>query len=488
MSSNDISFFLNPSSVAIIGASTRPGTWGNRIARGLVESKFAKSLYLINPATSELFGLPCYAGLDDVKGSVELAIISIQADLLWEALEACARRSVKGAIIITSGFGETETGGKYSEKDIADFGRDNHIRFIGPNVSGIYDLHANFYATGGNFFGIRASNMSFLCQGGFAVHNIVNRAHARGIGIGKFIHTGNEADLQCTDFLDFLGEDAETDAILMYLEGLNRPREFLKIARKIGPQKPIVVYKGGQSLAGQRAASSHTGAMAGPFEIYRGFFRQARCILASRFETIVELGRALLYYPPLKGSRIGIVTEGGSWGVMLTDYLSRNGFHVPELSESTQRLLRLAGMPYRASTKNPVDLGAAGDALKVRDKVSIVDALLSRPELDAVIIHGYGTFGRAADSPPEWMRVRQENEERVLRRSIEVMAHHGKPLIIGCHSSPFESDTVRNLTHDNIPVISRLEDIIEILSAMRLYEIYRIQCMQFPCYSRPVKG
>ena len=473
MEKKDLSFFLNPKSVAVVGASTRSGTWGNRIASGLVKSGYPGRLYLVNPSTKELLGLPSYAGLDEVPEDIELAIMAIPANLLWQSLESCARKGVKGVVIISSGLGESNRQGKRTEQEMAAFARRKNIRIIGPNVSGIYNLHANFFATGGNHYRMKSSKMSFISQGGFAIHNIISRAYPMGIGVGKFFHTGNEADLQCTDFLELLGGDPETNVILMYIEGIKDPRHFIKLARRIVPKKPIVVYKGGKSQAGNRAAASHTGAMAGSSQIYEGFFRQARCIQASRFDTILELGKALTHFPPLKGSRVGIITEGGSWGVMLTDCLSSQGFTVPEFSRPLQETLRNLGMPPRASTKNPVDTGAGRGALSIQNRVSLIDAMLCTDEVDAVVVHGYASIDSDSETTPGWLIEFQRHEEEVLRRAVPLMSQYEKPLLFCANASPFESTTFRNLVHDEIQVFPRLEDVVDALSAMRLYQHYR---------------
>lgn len=465
-----LSFFFGPKSVAVVGASSRPGSWGYRITDGLLARGYESALYLVNPNAREVLGVKAYPKLDQVPGEVELAIIAIPADKLWDALEDCARKGVRGIVIISSGFGEAlGEEGKRLEEKMARFCRRNGIRLIGPNVSGIYNLHRDFCASGENPRDMRSSNMSFICQGGFAIHNVVNRGRSKGIGLGKFVHTGNEADLQCTDFLEFLGEDPETHVILMYIEGIKDPRRFLQIARRITPKKPIIVYKGGRSRAGNRAAASHTGAMAGSIDIYRALFTQAGCIMAPTFETILELGHAFTLYPQLKGSRVGIVTMGGSWGVMLTDYISRKGFRVPELSPSLQERLRILGMPYRASTRNPVDFGAAGFALAKEARLSVMEALLSSTEIHALIYHGHGFGGIELDSLPKWVGERQKDEEELLRKAVEMMRAYDKPLLIGCHMSHLESATVRNLVQDGIPVFSRLEDIADCLWSLYLY-------------------
>ncbi|MFH1489652.1 MAG: CoA-binding protein [Pseudomonadota bacterium] len=470
---NDLSCFFQPEGVAVIGASNRTGSWGNRITQGLIASRYPGALYPVNSTTDNVLGLKAYPGLREIPGPVDLAVVAIPAESLWKTLEDCALKGVKGVVIISSGFGEVKDEGKRLEERIAVFGRENNIRILGPNVSGIYDLHAGFYAAGGDPERMIPSRMSFVCQGGFAVHNIVNHAYARGIGIGKFVQTGNEADLQSTDFVEFLGDDPHTEVILMYIEGLKDPKRFLKVAKEITPKKPIIFYKGGKSHDGSRAAASHTGAMAGSFDLYRALIKQARCIMATHFETILDFGKALTYYPHLRGPRIGIATQGGSWGVMLTDQLSLKGFSVPELSDSLQKDIRGLGFPSRASTKNPIDFGAAGETFEIEKRVRIIECLLSSPELDAVIIHGYGQIGLTSESLPDWVTKWQEEEEEVLRKAVRLMGTYAKPLLIGSHITHFESATIRNLVMGGIPVYNRLEDIIDILGALQVDGINR---------------
>jgi acyl-CoA synthetase (NDP forming) len=191
--------------------------------------------------------------------------------------------------------------------------------------------------------------------------------------------------------------------------------------------------------------------------------------MPSNFETILELGHAFTFYPPLRGSKVCIVTIGGSWGVMLTDHVTRKGLQVPELSPSLQKKVRNFGMPYRASTRNPIDFGAAGFSLENEARVSILEALLSSTEIDALIYHGHGYGGTELDSPPDWLLKRQRGEEALLRGGVEMMRVHEKPFLIGCHNVPLESTTVRNLVQDGIPVFTRLEDIADCLSVLHLY-------------------
>ncbi|MDY7035271.1 MAG: CoA-binding protein [Thermodesulfobacteriota bacterium] len=468
----NLSFLFNPKSVAVIGATNRPGAWGNLIFRGLVSYNYPGKLYPINNNDKNVLGISAYPSLDEVPGEVEVVFIAIPAEKLMDVMNDCIKKGVKGIVIITSGFAEAEGNeGKKQQEKIALFGKKYGIRILGPNVSGIYNLHSNYLASPAQPNQLIRSKITFITQGGYAVENLITRAYSKGIGLGKFVHTGNEADLQCTDFLEYVEKDPETDVILMYVECLNEPGRFLNIAREITKKKPIIIYKGGRTRDGARAAASHTGAMAGSSEIYNGLFEQAGCIQAPSFESILELGYALRYYPALKGTRIGIITWGGSWGVILTDLISMKGLKVQELSTSLQGKLRKIGLPYRASTKNPVDIGAAGITLGLNAWIEITEAVISDEEIDAVVVHGFGLFGRESNGRDlaEEFREVQEAEEKFLRKGVELMRRYEKPFVIGCLMSHLESLTIRNMNQDGIPSYTHIEEMADLLSVLLRY-------------------
>ena len=468
--SGDISFFFDPKSVAVIGASERIGSWGHLITRGLVERNYPGRIFPVNPNARSVLGIPTYSSLSEVPGDVAVVFIAIPAEKLQSALTDCAKKKARGAVIISSGFGEAlGEDGKKKEKEIALFGEKNGIRIIGPNVSGIFNTSRNFHAAAANPAIMSPSKMTFICQGGYAVNNLMDRAYSKGISVGKFVQTGNEADIQCIDFLELEGKDPDTEVILMYIEGLKEPRRFLDIAREITPQKPVIIYKGGETDEGTRAAASHTGAMAGVSGIYHGLFEQAGCIKAPNFESMLELGHAFQFYPPLRGPRIAIFTMGGSWGVMLTDCLISKGLQVPELSLALQKKLRDIGMPYRASTENPVDIGAAATSLDMDAWGALVNALLEAEEIDAVIIHGIGQPGLKSESVPDAILKRREAEEEFLRMGVKLMKRYDKPLLIGNLMSPLESPTIKNLALDGIPAFTRLQDIADFLFLLLHY-------------------
>src|SRR5262249_9428626 len=206
-----------------------------------------------------------------------------------------------------------------------------------------------------------------------AITDLAAREVSARRGFGKFLHTGNEADISVVDFLEYCEDDPETQALCLYIEGLRHGRRFLEVARRLAPRKPIVVFKAGVSADGSRAAASHTGALTGSPGMYRDLFRQAGLVQAPAFELCLNIAHALLERPRLRQPTLGIATMGGSWGVMLTDALGHYGLRVPELPLALQAEMRRLGMPERASVRNPVDFGAAMSSVSDEARVQMVE-------------------------------------------------------------------------------------------------------------------
>jgi acyl-CoA synthetase (NDP forming) len=261
-----------------------------------------------------------------------------------KAVEACGQKQIKGLTIITAGFGETSQSGKDREKALVRLARSFGMRLLGPNVSGTFNLHAGFIASSSPAEHLVSTPLAAVCQGGYAFNDLLASGFSRGMGVGKFIHTGNECDLTATDFLEHFGQDPDVRAIVMYIEAIRDGRRFSQVARDVSMAKPVVVYKGGRTPGAARAAQSHTGALAGTREIYQSLFHQAGVVISPSMELLLPLGHALIERPPVRGRRIAIMTMGGSWGVALSDSLEEEGLIVPELSSKVQQSLRSLGM------------------------------------------------------------------------------------------------------------------------------------------------
>ncbi len=464
----DLEFFLNPKSVAIFGVSRRSGfAWGRTIFEQVIRGGFRGKVYAINPQAEEIAGHKAYPNLLAIPDEVELAVIAVPVQLVFQAIQNCIEKGVKGVVLITSGFAETVEG-RELQAELTQIARRSGLRIVGPNVSGIFNLSASFNASAAGVY-LKDSPIVVICQGGFAISNLITRGYLRGMGVSKYIHTGNECDLTCTDFLEYIGADASTKVILMYIEGLRDGRRFFEVARRVSQEKPIIAVKVGGTEAGARAASSHTGALAGSEAITDAAFKQANIIRAPRIEVLLELGYAFLELPPLLGNRIGIVTMGGTWGVATTDALVRKGLSVPELSPGLQKSLKEIGMPYWASTRNPIDIGAAGRFLDWNGQLKVIEMLLSSEEIDGVIVHGLGQLGFRGDDREHGMLSPSREEEELLRDAYSLIPKHNKPLLVCSFFSEYESETIRNLVKDGKRVYHDVEDAATILASLYTY-------------------
>lgn len=469
----DLEVFLNPRSVAVIGATERPGSWGSFMMRGLNSWSYPGRLYPVNSRAREVYGIPSFSDVTEIREPVDLAIFTIPEEHMEEEIIACGKKGVRGIIIITAGFGEAIEGGRNRELAMARLARSYGMLLLGPNVSGTFNLHARFNASASPGEYLLPTSLGLICQGGFAFYNMLTSGSSRGMGVGKFIHTGNECDLTVTDFLEHLGQDPEVGVILMYLETIRDGYRFIDVAREVRERKPVLVYKAGRTAGGSRAAQSHTGALAGRGEIFRAVFQQAGLIVSPTMELMLPLGHALLERPPMRGRRVAIVTMGGSWGVALTDTLEEEGLLVPELSQKLQSKLKKLGMPIRASTKNPVDLGASGLALTVDNVINLGREILSSDEVDALVMHGMGTPGIHNEETPDGMRIFLELENKIALGYHSLEEETKRPVLIGSYYTHWESQAIRDLNEKGVRVYQRLDEIAQLLSL--LYENWKNQ-------------
>ena len=467
---SDLSVFLNPKSVAIIGASERPGSWGSFIMEGLRSANYSGKIYPVNNQTDRLFNLPCFQDIRHIKEPVDLAVIAIPEKYLKETITACGQKGVKGVTIITAGFAETSDEGAQIQEGLAQLVRSLDMRLLGPNVSGTYNLHEGFNASSSS---IHSKNpiitpIAAVCQGGYAMHDLLASATHRKMGIGKFIHTGNEADLTVTDFVEFFGQDPETEAIVMYIEAIRDGKRFLEVAKNVNKKKPIVVYKGGRSADSARAAQSHTGTLSSKWEIYKGLFRQTGIVHSPAIELLLPLAHALIERPPMQGGRVAIITMGGSWGVALTDCLVDCGLTVPEFSHDLQKKLRALGLISRASPKNPVDFGASGKFTETDFLLSLGREILCSGEVDALILHGFGRAGMHSQETEALKQIHDIQTQQILGFN-DLEREMGLPVFIGNHHSLWESRIISELNKQGLRVYSRLHDMAWLLSAMVQY-------------------
>ena len=465
----DLNVFLNPKSVAVIGATERPGSWGSFIMGGLQSRNFPGAIYPVNRRSDKVFGIPAYKSVEEIGGPVDLAVFAIPENYVEDEIKACGQKQVKGITMITAGFGEVSNAGQKKQAYFADLAHSFGIRILGPNVSGTFNLHADFNASSTPAANLLVTPLAGACQGGYAFYDILSSGWERGIGLGKFIHTGNESDLTVTDFLDHYGNDPQVQAVVMYIEAVRDGKRFREVSARVAQHKPVVVYKAGKTPDSARAANSHTGALAGKKEIYDGLFRQNGIIPSPSMELLLPIGHALIERPPMKDNRAAIMTIGGSWGVALTDALVQAGLCVPELSPGLQKKLRALGMPERASIKNPIDFGASGQYLSTDLLLGLAREILESGEVDVLILHGVGRPGmHAEDTPDEW-KIFLDVEKQQIQGFADLEKELGIPVFIGSHYNPWESQVISDLNKEGIRVYNRLHDIAQILYALHTY-------------------
>jgi acyl-CoA synthetase (NDP forming) len=444
------------------------------IMSGLFRGKYGGKLYPVNPRGGEVMGVPAYPSLLETPGDIDLAIVAVPAEHIWGVLKECADRGVKGILMITAGFAEAVENGREMEEEMARFAREKGMRIVGPNVSGIFDQSSGFYACPAMHLPVRPSPVTFICQGGFAIYDIMRKGHTEHRGIGKLIHTGNEADLKLTDFLEYAGDDEQTEVILLHIEGIRDGRRFFEVGKKVAARKPVIAFKAGVTREGSRAAASHTGALAGSGQVYSSLFRQTGMIEAPHFEMILEMGYAFLQLPPVKGERICVVTMGGSWGVMITDALVRHGLKVPEPSKRLQKALRALGFPVRASTRNPIDVGAAGASLAGGTMVKLLRELITSGEFDAVLLHGLCMAGFLTEKSPPGHELLIKFNKDMVKASLKMGAESGVPVLPLSYIAGQESQIYKELSEEGITIYNRTDDVAAILAALRRHHRRRV--------------
>ncbi len=374
---------LYPRSVAIIGASRKPGSVGDAIVRNLLECGFRGPIYAINPSATDVRGLKCVRSLGDVPSQVDLAIVALPAAAVVGVAEECGRKGVRSLVVLSAGFAEIGEEGQQRQRELLQVCRTYGMRLIGPNCIGVInaDPAAPLNATFGPLMP-PAGHIGLATQSGALGLAAIDFASARGLGFSSVVSMGNKADISGNDLLGYWHSDPRTDVILLYLESFGNPRKFARLARSVGRDKPIVALKSGRSAVGARATSSHTGALLAASDVtVDALFRQSGVIRTDSLDEMLDVAQLLAHQPLPQGRRVAIVTNVGGPAVMCADACEALGLEVPTLATETQMQLR-ALLPAEASVLNPVDMLAAAPAEQFGKTVRIVAA---DPGVDAVI-------------------------------------------------------------------------------------------------------
>lgn len=373
---------FRPRSVAVIGATSRKGSIGRETLHNILLAEFNGKVFPVNPTSQVIHSIKSYSTVLDVPDAVDLAIIIVKKELVNEVARQCGEKGVKGLVVISAGFSEVGQEGKKRELELLKIVNEYGMRMIGPNCFGIVntDPKISLNATFGKTFP-RQGRVGFITQSGAMGEAIMNHANEIGIGFSVVASIGNKADISSNDILAYFKDDPNTDIILMYLENFGNPSNFIQIAREVSRVKPIVAVKSGRTKLGAKAASSHTGALAGLDVGVEALFDQTGVLRVDTVEELFDVAAALSLQPIPKGNRVCVVTNAGGPGILATDALINNDLEMPALSASTIKELKKY-ISAEASFSNPMDMvaGAGPKEFKVT-----LDAVIKDKRYDTII-------------------------------------------------------------------------------------------------------
>jgi acetyltransferase len=430
---SSLSPFFNPRGVVVVGASTSPEKLGYGAARNLVYSGYNGAIHFVSQKTGTLFNHPLYSDLSQVPDPVDLAILIVPAPATPETLEACGQRGIRAAIVVASGFREAGKEGAALEAQCLEVARRHGIRMVGPNCIGSLDTHLPLDTT---FLAPpmpARGNIGFVSHSGAFCAAIIDWARNHGFGFSRLISLGNQADVNETDMLPVVAADEHTHVIVLYLEGIADGRRFVEVAGEVSRRKPIIALKVGRFASGQRAAASHTGALAGSDTAYAAAFEKAGIFRAESAEDMFDWAQALAACPLPRGRNVAVLTNAGGPGVIAADALEVNGLRMAELSGKTEKTLAEM-LPPAASVHNPVDMLASASPTQYADCLS---TLLADPGVDAVLV--------ILPPPPMF------HTEEVADVLIPIIHKSGKPILMALLGSELTKEAAKHFQRADIP-------------------------------------
>jgi acetyl coenzyme A synthetase (ADP forming)-like protein len=437
---------LKPHAIAIIGASRSPGKVGHELVANLLESGFEGSIVPVNPSAKEVLGIACYPDLKTYGETIDLSLIAVPSPLVRQAVERSIDAGAKAIVIITAGFKEVGPDGARLEKEIADLCKARGVSLLGPNCLGLINTHHKMNASFAKQMPM-PGGISVISQSGALCTAILDWAAARHLGLAKLISMGNKADLSETAFLRAFSEDEETHVIVGYLESVDSGDTFIKAAEAATAKKPVVIFKSGVTQAGVKAASSHTGSLAGADIAYGAAFKRSGVIRAETFEAMFDYSTAFAMQPLPKGNRVAIITNAGGPGIMAADAVEQSGMKVQPLAGGTATALA-EKLPAAASVGNPIDV--LGDADPDR-YVMAVNAAQDDDLIDAIIVI---LTPQAMTRPAE------------TARAIAACSRNEKPILVSFMGGHDVMPGREELVAHNIPDYESPERAVAALKAM----------------------
>ncbi len=440
-----LDYFFRPRTVALIGASSKPGKIGHESLRSLLMTGYLGKVYPVNPRAGEILGLKTYPSLLDVPDEVDLAVITLPAPSVVDAMKDCLKKGVKAVVIISGGFGEAGSEGKRMEREVVRLAKEGGIRIIGPNCIGVFDGYSmvdTSFQPHERMGRPGPGVVAFLSQSGTFGATFLDWAAEDHLGVSKMVSLGNRADVDEADLISYFAGDPKTHVIGVYVESFTRGRELMEAVRNAG--KPVVVYKASRTEKGSLAAVSHTGRMVAKHEVASSALRQAGALLVDSFGELYAAVKALAKQPAMKGGGVVMVTNGAGPCVMAADELVMRRVPIAQLSEDTKEELRGSLPPYVLVGDFVIDLTGSANT---SDYLNALEVLAKSEEVGLL-----GVFVVFQDSPLE------DDFAEVLSRFDAA----GKPLLVFAAGGRYTRDKRSLLEEAGIPTY---DDVREFASA-----------------------
>lgn len=476
MSENPLHLLMNPKSIAVAGANNTPTKMGTIQALSVLKDGYQGKFYPIHPTEKTILGITAYASPQDLPEIPDLALLIVPIKAVVSLLEDFGKIGTRRAIVVTAGFRETGDAGQDMENKLNEVARRYGVRFVGPNCLGVINSQV-FLNTTVYPFPQEPGLLGFASQSGTYVTQVLPSLRKKGIRFSKAISLGNEANIDIADALEFLGEDEQTKAIILYIEGIRNGKRFIEIARKVTPHKPVLAQYVGGSVSGARAGMSHTGAMSGPDFLYDGIFKQAGIIRVGSVEELYDHGWTLATQPLPQGKRVGIITNSGGPSSSISYTCDLVGLEVPRFSAGLQKEIRKYLQPHAASA-NPVDL--TFDTGMEKLAITIPELVIKSGEVDALIMHGimHSGFLREIYSHVSDYLEGVSFEEflsftgPILTKVFELPRKYNMPLIISSFFGQEDSYT-KGFQENNIPVFHSPEKTARALGSLYRYKLIK---------------
>ena len=449
-----LEYFFSPKTVAVVGASREEGKVGHDLLKNLVKHGFQGKVYPVNPHAGNILGIKTYTALKEIPDKIDLAVIVVPAPYVGKTIDECIEKGIDSVIVISAGFKESGIDGAARERELYQKIKQHSIRMLGPNCLGLIDtqsaLNASFAADMPAH-----GNIAFFSQSGALCTSILDWAVNECIGFSKFISMGNKTDIDEVDLIKAIENDAQTKVVLIYLEGVKNGTEFINTAKKITKIKPMIVVKSGGTMAGAKAASSHTGTLAGSENAFDAAFKQSGILRAKTIEELFDYARIFSFQQLPKGPHIALITNAGGPGIVAADTVERSKLKMASFSKDTIDTLR-SFLPDMANVYNPVDV--LGDAKTDRYKF-VIEKVVEDPNVDTVLII----------LTPQAMTEIEKTAEVIT----EISNRTDKPIVTSFMGGKRIENSLKIMCQRKVPNYSFPERAVSAIEAMYKYTLWQ---------------